>query len=274
MVENWRRTPSHAAMIVRPFIGMQTSSIMIATVVIEPEFLKKFQCYKKLLKVTAYWLRYFKNRAIVKKEKLDKRVVGALMPDELKKAELLWIKKIQALHLSNEIHAMKTQKRLPNNSKIVKLAPFLDSGIIKVGGRLRFADINTEKKFPILLPRNSHLTVLLIRYEHERLLHAAELFVQASLQHRFWIVGITGLIKCVIHRCVKCHRYNSDCMQQFMADLPASRINPSDVFAHLILLAPLCYERWLVSDDFVIKVTSLFSFASPPAQFTWRRWEI
>ncbi|GIX84009.1 reverse transcriptase [Caerostris darwini] len=64
-----------------------------------------------------------------------------------------------------------------------------NSGILRVGGRLRHAYIAYGHKHPLLLPKRHILTDLIVRYYHEILLHAGPQLVQSSIQEQYWIIG-------------------------------------------------------------------------------------
>ena len=58
---------------------------------------------------------------------------------------------------------LRAAKELNKNTKILALAPFIDErGILFVGSRLRHTDIPYTQKHPILLPKNAHVTQLII----------------------------------------------------------------------------------------------------------------
>ena len=58
------------------------------------------------------------------------------------------------------------------NSSLYKLDPFVDdNGILRVGGRLRRANLNDDYKFPIILPKNNHVSSLIVRHFHENVKH-------------------------------------------------------------------------------------------------------
>lgn len=64
---------------------------------------------------------------------------------------------------------------LQKTSQLYKLDPFMDEdGILRVGGRIRRANMDKNKKHPAILPRNSHMTELLLCHYHKRVQHQAE----------------------------------------------------------------------------------------------------
>ena len=111
------------------------------------------------------------------------------------------------------------------SSPLSALDPFLDQGILRVGGRLRRANIPESVRYPIIIPRKGHITDLIIQHEHKQLGHVGANHVLASLRQRYWIIGGMTNVRNVIHRCVTCRRYQGPLQQQKMADLPGCRVD-------------------------------------------------
>ncbi len=54
-------------------------------------------------------------------------------------------------------------------SSLYKLDPFLDNdGLVRIGGRLHKATMPFEEKHPVIIPKNSHITTLLIQHYHSK----------------------------------------------------------------------------------------------------------
>ena len=94
---------------------------------------------------------------------------------DLQKAERLMIKAVQSEEFSNEIELLQTLQRkdkakgrtakqvTKGSSPIHRLDPVLDdNGILRVGGRIQQADVPYDVKHPIILPKKSHVTHLVI----------------------------------------------------------------------------------------------------------------
>ena len=102
-----------------------------------------------------------------------------LSSSDRKKAETLTIKTVQREVYAQEIQSLeslKTQDQTPSvqmrRSSLYRLQPFLDDrGTLRVGGRLRRAEMEYEEKHPAILPKSSHLTTLIIRHHHEKVDH-------------------------------------------------------------------------------------------------------
>ena len=56
----------------------------------------------------------------------------------------------------------------PNLSKspLAKLKPFLNDGVLRVGGRLDRADLNYDAKHPMILPGKHRVTEMIILHYH------------------------------------------------------------------------------------------------------------
>ena len=169
--------------------------------------------------------------------------------EELEKAEDAIIKCSQAQVYEKEISVIsdimsldesylrKKQKqkkmRIKRTSSIYKLSPFLSQGILCVGGRLSRADLPESTKHPYILPRRSHITMLIIHDVHQRLGHAGRGHVLAALRERYWIVGANSAVRHYLYRCVICRRIQATPPEQRMSDLPKERVNPAPPFTYV-----------------------------------------
>ena len=87
---------------------------------------------------------------------------------------------------------------------------------------------------PIILPKNHHISILLIRHFHEQVNHQGRHFTQGALRAGgYWIIGAKSLIYNVLSKCINCIKYRSPLQDQKMADLPSERITPSAPFTHV-----------------------------------------
>ena len=102
-----------------------------------------------------------------------------------------------------------------------------------VGGRIRNSWTSAEtKRFPILIPKESPLSRLIIVDVHLKMLHAGANATLAEIRRNFWIIQAKTLIRKHIHSCIKCFRYNSRMQASLMGELPEERITPSPPFTH------------------------------------------
>jgi hypothetical protein len=99
-----------------------------------------------------------------------------------------------------------------------------------VGGRLQQSSLPYQAMSQMILPPNHHFTKLVVSAKHTSLHHAGPQFLTASLSNRYRIQRIRNVVKTVIHHCLTCYKFEAQASHQFMADLQASRDQPSRPF--------------------------------------------
>ena len=99
----------------------------------------------------------------------------------------------------------------------------LDNGVMQVGGRISQAAIAFGAKFPMIMPPGHHVTQLLIAAFHQRLAHAGQTHILASLREQFWIPRGRSAVHKVVRSCLKCKKQRVATMEQMMATLAAFR---------------------------------------------------
>ncbi|XP_055308454.1 uncharacterized protein LOC129572515 [Sitodiplosis mosellana] len=181
--------------------------------------------YEKLKRVIALCQRFSFNS----KPKNKNKRTGILTADELEYAEAAIIKNVQQESFAEEIKMLCTKGELKNTSALLKLSPFLDSKqVLRVGGRLKNADLPYEAIHQMLLPSKHAVTALIIKNVHLNCLHGAPKLTEAVLRQKFWVLNSQRTIKAIIHKCVDCFKAAPKTMHQFMADLPEKRVNISE----------------------------------------------
>lgn len=143
------------------------------------------------------------------------------------------LRHIQQTHFQDEIRQLSQSKSLLKGSKILALNPFLDQEqFLRVGGRLQHSDIPYDHRHPIIIPRKSRFTELLIKEAHKETLHGSVALIQSHLRRRYWIVDARNTIRHVIHKCNTCFRYSNPALTQIMGQLPKPRVTVSTPFSH------------------------------------------
>lgn len=190
--------------------------------------------FSKLLRMTAWMYRFSRNiQSRISTRKLCSQVSGPLHPEEINNAMEYWVRLTQHQYFPSDIQTLSNSDNphVGVKSQILALNPFLDSsGLVRVGGRISKSSLAFDQRHPILLPRKSHLTTLLIRYEHERNFHAGPQLLLSIIQAKYWIIRGRDAIRHQIRQCVPCTKQRATTMQQLMADLPKFRVTPARVF--------------------------------------------
>ena len=174
---------------------------------------KKFSSWRRLIRVTA-WLKRLAEKIRLRRNTLSGRE-GPLMPEELKKAEMSWIRSAQ-----------RDLKSRMKNGEFKTLSPFVDDkGIIRVGGRIDKAILSYEEKHPVLLPNEHRISLLITSHMHNHG-HPGVATTTAKIRRKYWILKASKLSKAVKFKCVTCREMAHKAETQLMADLPVLRLAP------------------------------------------------
>ena len=126
----------------------------------------------------------------------------------------------------------KIRKRKLRQTSLARLDPFIDqNGILRVGGRLAQSSLDYHVKHPAILPRNSHISKLVISYFHEKVAHQARsTTVNEIRSNGYWVIGCSNAVSELIYKCVTCRKLRGKFRGQKMSDLPIDRIEPTPPF--------------------------------------------
>ena len=104
---------------------------------------------------------------------------------------------------------------------------------MRVGGRIKHATVPRDVKFPIILPRSSHVTELIIRHYHEKVAHQGRgIMLNEIRSNGIWIIGGSSAVAYFIKNCVICRRLRGIAQEQLMADLPEDRFEQAAPFTY------------------------------------------
>ena len=174
------------------------------------------------------WLLQFKSflKQQVSKLHITMLEVG-LSVKVLALAESSIVKVVQRDVYSSEILQLSRGNFVSIKSSIAKLKPILVDGILRVGGRLSFADLQFDEKFPTILPYKGHVTDLIIMYYHQKVGHLGRSTVLSTIRSKYWIVKGNAAVRRIISGCVICKKVQGKALSQQMACLPPERIDGS-----------------------------------------------
>ena len=187
----------------------------------------RFSSWTKYRRVVAWAQRFLKNLAArYVPGKSSWRCSGPLTAAEMMEAEKVILRQEQASKYQSEIAALQAALPLPGKSDLLALAPYLDSDdLLRVGGRLRNAPLPADEKHPVILPRRSDVTRMIITDQHCRLLHAGVEHTLNELRGRFWVSRGRSEVKRHLHRCSVCRNRRAAPQPPMMADMPPERFD-------------------------------------------------
>lgn len=204
--------------------------IFIAKETWTESILESCSSLKKIGRVFGWVSRFIKNcREKVKGSRID----GPLKFEESTNGFKLAIRLTQIKMFPIEMKALMEGKKIDSNSALKSLSVFLGGDdLIRVGGRLKNANIPYEHKHPILLPKHHNLTLQIAREIHIKNMHCSQNALVSFIRQEYWPIRCKNIARAVTHECVTCAKLNARPIQQLMGDLPSYRVQLSAPFHH------------------------------------------
>ena len=199
----------------------------------------KYSSWFKILKVCAWILRFVTalkslvnqtTRSNIHNKKLNQSINLhhiCLEVQEIKQAELVVFAHMQSQYYNEEIKRLSKGKLVKRASSISKLNPFLEGGILRVGGRIKNAPTSYDSKHQIIIPNKCRATHLIIKYIHCKLGHVGRQHVLSYLRQNLWITQANSAVRSVLSKCIACRKNFRKVGSQQMADLPEERLTPN-----------------------------------------------
>jgi hypothetical protein len=123
-------------------------------------WLKKFSSFVRLARVTAYMFRFINA---LKGERFQPQT--PLSSQEWTNALEKLARATQMVYFASVFDSIADGSLIPR--PISRLRPYVTSSrLLKVGGRLQNSLLSQSARHPILLPRFSHLSRLIVRHYH------------------------------------------------------------------------------------------------------------
>lgn len=167
---------------------------------------ENFSCVNRLIQVTALVRRFI----LLKKSKCERKTLKALTTEEIKEANVLWLKSIQRQLFADHRYTQWQEK----------LGLFIDEdGLIRCRGRIEHADVSYSSRNPLLLPNSHPFTDLLILECHRRVAHNGVKETLSELRSCFWVIRGRQVVRRILFRCSKCRRFEGN---PYSAAPPAS----------------------------------------------------
>ena len=197
---------------------------------------------------------------MLKKETRSSRI----SVEELVQSEIVILRSLQHSRFAPEIRALQNlsgnssrfedrkdartrNHQIKQTSCLYRLDPFIDPvGLLRVGGRLRRASLPYDVKHPVVIPKNSHISELLIRHFHEKIVYhqGRGITLNAIRQAGYWVISGRSVVAHYISNCVTCRKLRGVKQMQKMSDLPEERLE---------LAAPFTYTGMDVFGPWYIK---------------------
>ena len=181
----------------------------------------RYSSLTKLVRVTGYVLKFIRNL----KGRHTPTTEGscALSTDDVNDGLRYWPKILQLILIEmKEFELWKQQFGL-----------FKDSdGLWRCRGSLSNAELQSSAKHPILLPKDHHVTKLIIWDCHIRVMHSGTKATLTELRSRYWIISGRQTVRKLFYGCTVCHRYQGKPYSSLEAPpLPSFRVQEALPFS-------------------------------------------
>jgi len=175
--------------------------------------LRRHSNLNKICRILAYCLRFSKARK-------SNPFTSLVTCEESSFALNMMCKTVQKTDFPEEYRALSKGKTIKTTSNLLSLSPFIDTnGLMRVGGRLKNANLPFDTCHPILLPRSHTLTKLIILREHERNAHAGLQATMAAVRQRFWPLSLRSVTRKTLQNCVTCFKNKPIISEAIMGSL-------------------------------------------------------
>lgn len=177
-------------------------------------------------------------RAVALLQRVARREVCGrrpVTPEETLRAEQFILMSTQREAYPEDLDRLGQKLPVRTNSQLHSLNPTLDqNGLLRVGGRLAKASFEDAVKHPVILPKEGHVTRLVIRHIHESTRHQGRgITLNEIRQQGYWIIGGSKPVQGYIRNCVVCRKGRRPPEEQKMADLPEDRLESTPPFVYV-----------------------------------------
>lgn len=185
----------------------------------------KFGNWRHLTRVTAYVLRFTRNT----RSKQFPCNKGGLTSEEIRNAEEYNIRTAQLNSFRDDILILQRKNCnsvLPKRSPLCKLNPFVDGqDLLRMRGRTGLCEyLPSDAVSPIILPRDHHVTQLIVRYYHDKFHHRNHESVINEIRQKFCISRLRRVYAKIRADCQHCKLRDACPRPPAMADLPRCRL--------------------------------------------------
>ena len=104
---------------------------------------------------------------------------------EIRVSSLNIVRIIQRQYFPNELESLRDGKQVSTNSKLAAFNPILIDDVIRVGGRIRNAPLPLDAMHPMILPKEHHVSIMIVRLNHQ-------ILGDAGREHILSFVGCCG----------------------------------------------------------------------------------
>lgn len=193
----------------------------------------KCSSFYRLVKIHKRVLEFINRlKAKVKQKDPDKFKHMVVEEDLFTKALGQIIQTEQRIYFSDVFEYFERKnKRLKDIPNLVKqLNVYLDQqGILRVKSKFARWKNDNSTYYPILLPKKSQLTYLIVIDLHRKYFHAGCYSLLSELRKRFWVPHYFSVVKGILKDCVTCRRFKEHTIKLNQSPYRDFRLDPPNI---------------------------------------------
>ena len=109
-----------------------------------------------------------------KRKSNNKEDFSRLSPDEIQNANMILCRVSQLQSYPEKYKQLKRDKSIPKNSSLLPFKPFMHESLIRVGGRIKHAELPCIIKHQIIIYFKDQIASLILKEIHERYMHTGQ----------------------------------------------------------------------------------------------------
>jgi transposase InsO family protein len=177
----------------------------------------RFSSWERFIRTTAWVLRFISRCR-------KKGPTGELITEELRRAEVQWMRGLQDEAFHRERADLASGKAVSTSSRLYRLTPRLGvDGLIRMSSRL-------EERIPgaslPIVDGKQHSVRLFIRSTHEKLGHAGVERTVAEVRTTIVVLQLRTAVRKMVLGCLLCRQRRAVPVPPLMAPLPEARMAP------------------------------------------------
>ena len=194
--------------------------------------LDKFSGFSRLASVHSNVLRFINN---IKLRLAVKNRLTHLRRYDYSKDNLYQIACNQIISTEQQIHYPEIFEYFKHRKKSINSMPNLVSQLNLILSKDNLLKVKSkfgtcaQSKYPILLPKNSKLTNLIIRDLHVSFSHAGIYTLLKELRKEFWITHYYSTVRKMLRQCITCKRLNERSIKLNQSSYRDFRVEPPSI---------------------------------------------
>ena len=131
------------------------------------QLLSRSSCWIEALRRVSWVLKFVDRIKLLKNRVQPEEAQNRLSIEDLEKAKKRIVAVVQRRSFPAEMMSLEKGIKVQSSSPLITLKLMIKDGVMRVGGRLLLAPICDDAKNPMLLPKDHHISTILIRHIHE-----------------------------------------------------------------------------------------------------------